>query len=137
MFEEGSGRGVAAWPEGRNERGSAPVTPPSHEIDPLSGAGEELELAVGVGLAQAEAEVYAAESCIAMADSRVKMLAGTIARLHLLAVQVGLVRAEPIIPASPPPPIDDLTRAKARRALARSGFVRLHAARGSRRSGAA
>jgi hypothetical protein len=60
-----------------------------------------------------------------MADSRVKMLAATIARLRLLAVQVGLVRDEPIIPASPPPPIDDLTRAKARRALARSGFMRM------------
>jgi hypothetical protein len=125
MFKDVPQSGVAAWLTGDEERGLAPATPPRHEIEQSVAAGDELELAVGVGLARAEAEVYAAESCIAMADSRIKMLAGTIARLRLLAVQVGMVRPEPIVAASPPPPIDDLTRAKARRALARSGFVKV------------
>jgi hypothetical protein len=80
---------------------------------------------IAVGIARAEAEVYAAESVVSMADSRVRALAGTVARLRALAVQVGLVRPEPLTENTAPPPIDDLTRERARRALARSGFVRV------------
>ena len=82
---------------------------------------ERLDLAIGIGLARAEAEVYAAESMLSMFESRVRMVASSVARLRVLALQVGLRQPEPIKEA---PPIDDLTVARARRMLARGGFVR-------------
>ena len=91
----------------------------------MSASQLELERDIGIGVARAEAEIYAAESCMAMADSRVRALGATVARLRALAVQVGLLRPEPIVHTPPAPPIDELTRAKARRALARSGFVKV------------
>ena len=93
----------------------------------MSGSHHDLERDIGLGLARAEAEVFAAESVLSMVDSRVKALSSTIARLKALALQVGLLRPEPITAPVPtqPPPIDDLTRERARRALARSGFVRV------------
>ena len=91
--------------------------------EPMSGLPQDLERDIAVGLARADAEVFAAESVIAMADSRVKVIAGTLARLRALALQVGLLQPAPLVSAAPPP-IDDLTRERARRLLARDGFVR-------------
>jgi hypothetical protein len=62
----------------------------------MSASRSDLERDIALGLARAEAEVCAAESVLAMADSRVKALSGTLARLKTLAVQVGLIRAEQI-----------------------------------------
>jgi hypothetical protein len=90
----------------------------------MSASRSDLERDIALGLARAEAEVCAAESVLAMADSRVKALSGTLARLKTLAVQVGLIRAEQIA-ANDAPPIDEITRARAKRALARGGFVRV------------
>jgi hypothetical protein len=91
----------------------------------MSGSQHDLERDIGIGLARAEAEIFATESVLSMADSHVKSLSGTLARLKALALQVGLIHFEPIAPNVTPPPIDDIRRAKARRALARSGFTRV------------
>ncbi len=116
MFEQG-GREPWSRLADRPQRAKVDAEEPV-----MSGLQHDLERDIGIGLARAEAEASAAESVIAMAESRVKVLAGSIARLRALAVQVELLRPDPIAPA---PPIDELTRAKARRALARSGFVKV------------
>ncbi len=90
----------------------------------MSDSQVDLERDIAIGIARAEAEVCAAESCVAMVESRVRALAGTIAGLRALALHGDLIQADPIVAASPPAPIDDLTRERARRMLARGGFVR-------------
>jgi len=82
---------------------------------------------VVVALARAEAEVSAVESSMAFAEARLGSLGAAIATLKALAYETGVLSPPALVqPAlASPPPIDDLTRAKARLSLARSGFVRV------------
>jgi len=78
-----------------------------------------------VQLSRSEAAVACAESALAFADARIRGLDASLAALKAVAYEVGVLRATVIVepPKVLPPRIDDLSRAKARRALARSGFA--------------
>jgi len=104
---------------------SRPLGPEVAERSAPTESMETLELDIGIGLARAEAEVSAAESILSMFESRVRAISSTLARLRALTLQAGVRRPEPITEPQPPPPIDDVTAARARRMLARGGFVRI------------
>jgi hypothetical protein len=113
--------GLAAGPSQIMKDEVVPVADPTAAPESV----EALERDIAIGLARAEAEVSSAESVLAMFESRVRAIASTLARLRALTLQVGIRRPEPITQPVEPSPIDEVTAARARRMLARGGFVRI------------
>jgi hypothetical protein len=72
----------------------------------------------------AEAALNAAESSLSLADARIAALAARMSALEAIAIALDAISVPQIAPSPEPPPIDDLTRARARRILSRGGFVR-------------
>ena len=77
----------------------------------------------------AEAQVYAAEAAMATVEAHVSGLGSRISSLRALAHRVGVLRPKLLTGQVPPavatPVVDEATRSRARRLLARSGFVRV------------
>jgi hypothetical protein len=113
--------GVAVGPSQIMKDEVVPVADPTAAPESV----QALERDIAIGLARAEAEVSSAESVLAMFESRVRAISSTLARLRALTLQVGIRRPEPITQPTEPSPIDEVTAARARRMLARGGFVRI------------
>ena len=80
-----------------------------------------------VQLSRAEGHVLALEGAFAHLDARAKALGAALAAIRAFAYERVLVQPPTITAPAPVavPPIDEVTRAKARRALARGGFMRM------------